>query len=609
MTHVLAIARREIEERAFVFIAAVAIALVSLVVLVIPYGSLGDRKSGVVMLGFFLGVAFTWALALILGATLVGRELSEKRLSFYFTRPVSGSAIWFGKLLAALVLLAASFAIVNAIPLGIGGHEWESMSTYSRLAAMLQVAGIAILLLLVAHVVSTWVRSRSRLLAIDFVATLIVIALCLGSIAPLLVAAAFGPALNVVALFILAIVVACVAGGAIQLSRGRIDARRSHRELSAFVWLVVGIAALSAFGYSRWTLGATPRDFHSVGGVQHGNMAEVWGTARGYQPGFIVNLANGAFARSSGVVGVAGDTVASIVPGGTFMNARRIVGGNISLGDNSVVVTRLDATPRVVWTLPINGKVTTLGVNPDGSRLAVVADRILTVYDTNTRSALASTRLVTDHFAQFRFLSDSVMRAFVPFGDGLRVRDFDLHTRTWRDVAGPFPIQNQHQYEVFGPMVITASENSVEIHNLTNPALDRVIPIGPDTTVWTMSDGRLAVAHRGRPAYLEIQSKGAQPRLVHFSGDTDTVRVAGEAGAGKLLVTTHRHGKEWWDPTTYIIDADSGAITRTFAHAMTAVTFGPGASSAEDRYRALFHRDTGKIDVVDLQTGAIRPLY
>ncbi|HEX3581241.1 MAG TPA: hypothetical protein VH087_05740, partial [Thermoanaerobaculia bacterium] len=147
MTYVLAIARREIEERAFVFVAAIAIALVSPIALLTPYGSLGDRKSVVVILAFVLAVAFTWGLALILGATVVGRELSERRLSFYFTRPVSGSAIWFGKLIAAIALLIASFAIVSAFPLAFGTVEFRLMSSLPRPAAVAYVFVIGVLLM------------------------------------------------------------------------------------------------------------------------------------------------------------------------------------------------------------------------------------------------------------------------------------------------------------------------------------------------------------------------------------------------------------------------------------------------------------------------------
>jgi hypothetical protein len=43
--------------------------------------------------------------------------------------------------------------------------------------------------------------------------------------------------------------------------------------------------------------------------------------------------------------------------------------------------------------------------------------------------------------------------------------------------------------------------------------------------------------------------------------------------------------------------------------AMSTWPWGLGASEPGDTYRAIVHRDSGKVDVVDLSTGAIRPLF
>ncbi|HEY2323972.1 MAG TPA: hypothetical protein VGJ82_14040, partial [Thermoanaerobaculia bacterium] len=340
MTHVLAIARREIEERAFVFVAATAIALASLVVLVIPHGTFADRRGGVVVLGSFLGVAFTWALALILGATLVGRELSERRLSFYFTRPVSGAAVWFGKLLAAVVLLAVSFAILHAIPLGIGVAEWRSMSTISRQSAVFLILGVAIVLMLVSHLVSTCIRSRSAILGLDFVALLLALGFFVATAEPLALAFALGPASYVAGLYVAALLIAGVGGGAWQLSRGRIDARRNHRALSTFAWSVVGVVALTAFVYSRWVVAATPADYKDVGGAQQGNVIWMHGTARGFYPEFLVNAATGASVRAGRSYAESGDVVAVVAPAETLQNAQLAFSGFQRPSDWTLTITR-----------------------------------------------------------------------------------------------------------------------------------------------------------------------------------------------------------------------------------------------------------------------------
>ncbi|WP_457831553.1 hypothetical protein, partial [Staphylococcus aureus] len=57
------------------------------------------------MLGIFssLGVAF------FTGVVLFGRDLSEKRIGFYFSRPIPALSLWTGKILAGWALILGSF--------------------------------------------------------------------------------------------------------------------------------------------------------------------------------------------------------------------------------------------------------------------------------------------------------------------------------------------------------------------------------------------------------------------------------------------------------------------------------------------------------------------
>jgi len=610
MSAVFAIARREIEERSFVFIAAIAIALVPFVVLIVPHGSFGERKSGLVALGFFLAVAFTWALSLILGATLVGRELSEKRLSFYFTRPVSGPAIWFGKLFAAIALLVITFVIVNTIPLGLGGREWQTMSTITRKWAAIDILAIGLILMLTAHVVSTWIRSKSPLLALDFAALLVVIGVVILTLVPLLFAMAFGPAMNVAALILAAVIVAAAGGGAWQLSRGRIDARRSHRALSAFVWSVLAIASVSALVYSRWVLAATPREVSAPSALQRGAMVELRGRARGYYPEFVVNPANGEWVPGSGVTAASGNVVAVAAPAPRVTDI--LLGKLSGPRDWALTILRLDHPSRTLATLPLSGAVALLGVNGDGSRLAVVADGILTIYDTASRRALASWKIDDYANVKLQFVSPLVVRAFLVRSHELRVREFDARTRKSADVIVPLFISNDFYYRVAGSLLMTRNRSSVEVRDLNNPAATpKAISVGEDDGVWIMRDGRFAVYHRGSPASIEIQRNGVMQRVIRFGGDAEGGRVAAEIGRGKLLVSTHTrafHGR--YDSTTYIVDADSGAMSAPIPHSVATSTWpwGLGASEPGETHRAILRRDVKRVDVIDLATGAIRPL-
>lgn len=608
MSHVLAIARREIEERAFVFIAAVAIALVSLVVLVIPYGTFPERRGGVVILGSFLGVAFTWALALILGATLVGRELTERRLSFYFTRPVSPSAIWFGKLLAALVLLAVSFAIVHAIPLGFGIAEWRTMSMMSRRSAAVSTLAIGVLLMLVSHVVSTWVRSRSPILGLDFIAVLLAIGCFIATVQPLIIA--FGPVSGVAAVYVLALLVASIGGGAWQLSRGRIDARRNHRALSKFVWIVIAAAAVTMFAYSRWVLAARPSDFTSVRGAQRGNIVWMYGTARGFYPSFLVNAATGAYVPAGRAHFMSGDVVAVINPSPTLQNAKAGVFGGVPISE--LTITRLARVPERIAVLPLSGRIDTVGVSADGSRAAIVADQILTVYDTASKHALASSRVGwVSSSSQIQFVAPDVARVFLaPEGERtLTVRDFNVRTRQWSDVAGPMPLMSPFLYRVAGNLLLThGRRGEAELRDLRNPSAVQTIAVGQDRGVWVLRDGRQAIYSYRAPAFIEIRRNGVQERVVRFAPDVESVRVSEEIGDHQLLVSANSHSRnERYDTTTYLLDANTGTLSGAMPH-VTAAGAWPGSIGIADpgvTHRALLHAGTGRIEAIDVRTGTI----
>jgi hypothetical protein len=165
----LVIARREVAEKRFVLLAALAFGALPFVVAAIPVARSGNGPRDVVdIVAGVLCVGFTFALALILGASVIGRDLSENRLSFYFSRPVGAASIWFGKVAGALALIAVSFAVI-LLPSRVAGaarwtQTWAGNADWMALAAL----AIAVVLFFVAHLVGTFVRSRSAWIALDF---------------------------------------------------------------------------------------------------------------------------------------------------------------------------------------------------------------------------------------------------------------------------------------------------------------------------------------------------------------------------------------------------------------------------------------------------------
>jgi hypothetical protein len=298
MSKALAIAARELNERRSIFLTAAVLATIPYAVLLIPEVERFGRSTAVAMTGIFVAICYVTGLALLLGGTLLGRELVEKRMSFYFGKPIGERTIWFGKLAGGLATLAAVTAIITVPTLLGSGHEAPRLLRalgYFSLAAMT--------LFLVSHAVTTMFRSRSMLILADLAAFAVV-----GTAAYLMVhALSAGLAVNLVDALLWSLAISglaiLIAAGAWQLSRGRIDVRANHRELSKFLWS--GTAAMLAVAGAAvlWVVMATPDDLWlRVYAMQVPNSDWVITSGpvknRGdYQAAFFKNVATGEYQR------------------------------------------------------------------------------------------------------------------------------------------------------------------------------------------------------------------------------------------------------------------------------------------------------------------------
>jgi hypothetical protein len=254
MRNALVIAAREFEEKRFVAYAAVAFILVPFIIGAIQTVEGKSLRDAIALFPFMTAVGFTAVLAVMSGASLVGRDLSEGRLSFYFSRPVAVMSIWFGKLTAGILMIVGCFGLIIAPAWFAPTGAWTSFWTFSLAEGTVGGLLIALALFLIAHVISTFARSGSLLIAFDFAAAVI----C-GVAIRLLVLQLAAVSANVLItrlLIVLGIVlvVAIVAGGAWQLERGRTDRKRNHVALSQFLWSTMAGALLIAWIFVGWVV-------------------------------------------------------------------------------------------------------------------------------------------------------------------------------------------------------------------------------------------------------------------------------------------------------------------------------------------------------------------
>lgn len=113
------------------------------------------------MLALVLFLAFPAASALAVGGSLIGRDLAERRLSFYFSRPLAAGSLWAGKFLGGAALVVASF-VCCILPL--------ARSLAPAPGALVAWALALLGLMGLAHVASTMYRSGSRLLVLAMLA-------------------------------------------------------------------------------------------------------------------------------------------------------------------------------------------------------------------------------------------------------------------------------------------------------------------------------------------------------------------------------------------------------------------------------------------------------
>ena len=445
MKNTLVIARRDLADKRFILLAALAFGILSLIIPLVAAAHGGRKLEVMIVSSGILATAFTLGLAAILGATFIGRDLSDGRLSFYFSKPVAATAIWFGKLIASSLLIVASFFIIAAPALLSGAQAVKHASTteMGKFVAAVLIAATA--LLLVTHVIGTFIRSRSLLLALDFLAA-VAAGFSLWFLArPLILGTAVGLLRTAGTTLAIYVAAAIVAAGAWQLAVGRTDRRRSHFELSRFLWLSIAVALLITGAFVAWVISATPADLIGAHGTQpRSSWMFLTGQAanRGdYLSSFLYSVADGRYLR---IASSPWRSVTFSADGRTAAWMRPVLPNNTDL-----IVARLDSeSPRPVetdLTFPPNNW---LVLSADGSRAAIVDDwNTLSVYELGSRRSLGSIHLADVTFAVAHFVTPDQLRIYartLARGNDqakLQILQYDVSRRALR-MTGELPMRS-----------------------------------------------------------------------------------------------------------------------------------------------------------------------
>lgn len=174
MRGTLALIRFELERQWMVVATAAVTGLLGLAVPWFPGGPsrLPANELRTVAVGVSV-VVFLVLLAMSLGASLVARDLAERRASFLFSRPLSTANIALGRLGAALLLLGISVVLI-VTPVTLAGAAielpTERLEAIEGFVALLAFVGLAAVALFVSSAFVLSARARTAWVVLELAA-------------------------------------------------------------------------------------------------------------------------------------------------------------------------------------------------------------------------------------------------------------------------------------------------------------------------------------------------------------------------------------------------------------------------------------------------------
>lgn len=580
----LAVFEREITERRLLAAAALAFGLIAVTLPALP----GIRAQGMTLAEARGGVALGFALllstltAVFLGGSVLASDLLERRMSFYFARPLSGWTLWSGKVAAALVLTFGTglLALLPAVLMGSSfdagglwgiGPDWQVGNSRVLLAW-----GLGILFLLLAtNALIVMVRTRSPWVALDLAALAAVAALVLGSRTRLVLAGVgvvsargwWVDPLNIFAFLgsalVLVTIAALLLASALQVVNGRTDARRAHRSVSAALWgslLVLGIAFQAV---TFWWVRVAPSDLLGVTQVlaaTHG--ASPWigieGPAArrpGYSPVFLYDAASGrSLATRMGPLAAFWGLPLRISADGS--RAVWLEFQDVPY-HSPLTLYRLDlrqsgAEPQAT-TISLANPPEALAYSPDGRRIALAKRKRLTVEDVDTGRLLASVPYAGELWFARLFFADSdhvlLYQAGIgwkpsePEGTSFDILELDVRTGRLEKTGAVSGIRGLTGWSLSpdGTRSILRNRHICQLRDARSGALLRDLEVTEGAAASFLADG--SVAEIPAPGVLRILDRNGVQYLSQFKWpDSQTLVPVDQPGPGRLRVVTSPTG-------------------------------------------------------------------
>jgi hypothetical protein len=620
MNGFLVLVRREILERKRAFAASALAALLPFLIPIVRgirgAGAREFRESAAVA----LAVCFAAAIAAAIGWSSISSDLAERRMSFYFSRPLSSGAIWAGKMAGAFLLSIGCGAVVllPSFAFSRGRMDLPGLPGWSPWA----VLGGCALLALLAHAAAIALRSRSGLLALDLLCVLAAGVATLGLVRSLLLRAAVRP-LVYGGIGIGAMLVAgLAAAGFASVARGRVDLRAAHRALSLRLWAALVVAVLGFAAYAGWVLSSKPRDLALIGAAPApaGPWVAVDGEARGAKAGFLLDTSSGAFRRAGAArpsswwqgpsFSSDGSTAAWFEAAGDPEPFELLTA---SLRDGRVKPRR---TGYTVVTLPYN-----LVLSSDGTRAASLQSGSIMLVDLATGRSLGAAKLSdVDATMYGTFVGRDRFRACLWGSSRLEVLDYEIPSRRLTRLASIGDLAGWYSFSLSRDRErLLVREKGGTRLRLFDARTGRVLATlvegePPRSSSWPafLADGRIvyATADSSATKFRLFSPDGAILTTIELPAAAK-VFLGGEVAPGKVVAATAPADFHFEKGSIlYLADLDAGSVRRV-AEDLTPVTWFPmwfDAETAGSEGSKLFYGPGGSLVRFDPETGEKRVL-
>lgn len=572
MNAAVLIASRELRDRGRLFFIAACMAVVPFIA---AFAVKENRQLAIATVAGFVAASYTSALALAMGVSMIGRDLTEKRLSFLFTKPVSAASIWFGKVTAGIATWLGAFVIVILPTFLFANQGWKDMWTAGGAPVMAYTLIMSTVLFFGSHAASTMLRSRSALVALDFVLLVVMIVALFGMMNPILLGGGLDIAIAITLCVGVAMLVVLAVAPIWQISRGRIDPRRNHAAFSAAFWSGAAIVVMAAAAYAMWVISpplASITDYFSVDQSPTGRWMYLAGQTKNrgsYLASFVIDRTTGERERIAvspwGTVHRTADGNSivwmeydDLLPGrGSFrFYTRRFESGAQQVAS------------RLTMPMPRNAQ-----LSHDGARVAVIRSKRLEVYELASGRLLGAAPGIEDgNVMALFFAAPDVVRVveLSRRSPELVIRTFDMRARKLTSTP-PRPVKGLRnvQFSRDGSRVFVRSEGMVL--DAQTGAVLATQPVVPVSRVYgaMLRDGSTVVSRDGKLYHYDpngtqraeiaipvphagVMAQLGESKVVLSSGGNDPAKwkvFVVDLAARKVASVTPgiRNAYSWWN--------------------------------------------------------------